>query len=71
MTTFADAGTNEDGIVMKEAAFRGRKLMGSTLVLPDGFCGKLLYNAMFLVTLCFFLCSGFITLLCFFSVGLG
>ncbi|KAG0587775.1 hypothetical protein KC19_2G190400 [Ceratodon purpureus] len=36
------AGTNEDGIVMKEAAFRGRKLMGSTLLLPDGFCGFVL-----------------------------
>lgn len=36
------AGTNEDGIVMKEAAFRGRKLMGSTLVIPDGFCGFVL-----------------------------
>lgn len=36
------AGTNEDGIEMKEAAFRGRKLMGSTLLLPDGFCGFVL-----------------------------
>lgn len=24
---------------MKEGAFRGRKFMGSTLPLPEGFCG--------------------------------
>jgi len=41
----ANAGTNEDGIVMKEAAFRGRKLMGSTLLLPDGCCGNLLFSS--------------------------
>ncbi|XP_024359456.1 uncharacterized protein [Physcomitrium patens] len=36
------AGSNEDGIVMEEAAFRGRKLMGSRLPLPEGFCGFVL-----------------------------
>jgi len=36
------AGTNEDGIEMKEGAFRGRKFMGSTLPLPEGFCGFVL-----------------------------
>ena len=28
-----------DGVDVKEAAFRGRKLLGSTLHLPEGFSG--------------------------------
>jgi len=30
---------NEEGIEMKKAAFRGRRLMGSTLTIPDGYQG--------------------------------
>jgi hypothetical protein len=32
-------GLNEEGIEMKKAAFRGRRLMGSTLTIPHGYQG--------------------------------
>lgn len=41
-----ECGMNEDGIEMKEAAFRGRRLMGSDLLLPDDYCGFVLKNHM-------------------------
>ncbi|KAH9574481.1 hypothetical protein CY35_01G060000 [Sphagnum magellanicum] len=34
-----EMGLNEEGIEMKKAAFRGRRLMGSTLTIPDGYQG--------------------------------
>ncbi|KAF3774294.1 Ribonuclease H2 subunit C [Nymphaea thermarum] len=36
------AGVVIDGVVVEEAAFRGRKLDGATIPIPDGYCGFVL-----------------------------
>lgn len=36
----ARAGVEVDGVKVEEAFFRGRKLQGAALTLPDGYRGK-------------------------------